>query len=298
MKRITTLLLGLLPFTAFAQLPGGTDIWLFDLKMDRSTVSLTDGKNITKDNSGYDNQPAFAPSGDYLLFSSERGGGQTDIYKYTLRTGATEAFLQTPTSEFSPTFVPGQKYVSTVMIEKDSTQRLWRTLINGKNQEVVFDKLDSVGYHCWFDEKCAFFFVLTQPFSLVMMDNKLQHPKTVATNIGRSMQTYTSAARKMLLYMQAADSNKYSIQAIDGDGMACRDFLPIPALAGSQDFVVTKNGTLIMAKGTKVYTWTIGKSASWTEAADLSAQGLKSITRIAITKSENRIAFVDNPVSN
>ena len=46
--------------------------------------------NITR-SPGYDNQPSFTPDGAAILFTSNRGGTQTDIYRYDVGSGASLA---------------------------------------------------------------------------------------------------------------------------------------------------------------------------------------------------------------
>ncbi|TND09962.1 MAG: beta-lactamase [Bacteroidetes bacterium] len=298
MLRTTVLLVFLFPAALAAQLPKTGDVWLFDYKytlLSRGyAYAIGAGSNISQ-NAGYDNQPAFAPSGQYLLYSSDRGDGQTDIYRYDIHEAKTEVFSsQKNTSEYSPTFVPGNKYVSTVTVEKDSAQRLWLYHKETKTKEVVLPKKFGVGYHAWFDERTVFLFLLTEPFTLVMGDIKTGQVKTVADSIGRSMSAYkTNSYPTMLFTVQQSDSS-FVIKAANAAGLIDPRFTPIPCLKGSQDFAIDKEGNILMAKGSKIYSWKVGKSTSWEEAMDLTFSGVKNITRLAFDKQGKRLAVVDN----
>src|SRR5579862_4315163 len=68
--------------------PPDTDIFLASLTVDGDTVTVERPENITK-SPGYDNQPSFTPDGRSVLFTSNRGGKQTDIYRYDISTRQT-----------------------------------------------------------------------------------------------------------------------------------------------------------------------------------------------------------------
>lgn len=289
-------LFGLTGSTAMAQLPGNTDIWVFEMTYNNSSKTYTAGAGTNiSNNPGYDNQPMFSPGGDYLLYSSDHGKGQTDIYRYYFDSKTSEPFKETAVSEFSPTFVPGSKYVSAVVVEADSSQHLWRYNKSSKDAKRLIEKVDKIGYHTWLDERTVFLFILGDPFTLLMADVKTGQTKRVAGKIGRSMMPYRDAKRKMLLFTQAIDTTgKFVIRATNTSGVVDKEFKPIPLLEGSQDFTADNFGNLLMAKGAKLYAWRMGESKEWRVVADFSHAGLKNITRLSISKTGNRIAVVEN----
>jgi hypothetical protein len=72
-----------------------------------------------------------------------------------------------------------------------------------------------------------------------------------------------------------------------------REITPIAkTLPGAEDYVWTPGGSLLMAKESKLYEWMPGKSAAWKEVADFSAQGIRGITRLAVSPSGNQLALV------
>lgn len=284
------------PLLIQAQLPKGTDVWLFDCHYDNKTrgYAVGAGSDISQ-NPGYDNQPAFSPSGDYLLYTSDRGDGQTDIYKYDFRQKKNDVYLDTKkTSEYSPTFVPGNKYVSTVRVEADSAQRLWKINKASKNESLVLPKVFGVGYHCWYDDNTVFLFVLSTPVSIKVADVSAGSAKVVADSVGRCMQVLRTPRYKYMLFTEEQADGNFLIKAANSAGVVVKEFTPIPALAGSQDFVVDANGNLLMAKGSKLYIWNVAEGKEWRETADLSFAGIKSITRLALDKDGKHIALVDN----
>ncbi len=280
-------------FCSSLSLPTGSDIWLFDTYYNREQLVIGGGSNISN-NPGYDNQPAFSEQGSFLLYASARDSIQTDIIKYDVSNRFSTRLTQTKESEFSPTFAPGNKYISTVVVEKDSSQRLWLYNKTTLAAKPALEREFGVGYHCWFDDNTVFLFSLTNPFSLRIADVRAGKSVQVASNIGRSMCVYRSAKQKMVLYTQLDNDSILWIKALDGKGNAVQDFKPIKALEGSQDMAIDRFGNIYMAAGTKIYIWGIGRSFAWEPYYDFKGLGLKNITRIAIAPNGKHMAVVDN----
>jgi Tol biopolymer transport system component len=129
MKKIYFLLSVLLVgITGYAQ--DGTDIYLFNFKIDQNQFTLSNARNITN-SPGYDNQPYFLPDGKSLLYSSDDGFGQTDIYRYNIQGQSERRLTFTPNNEYSPTITPDGKYFSCIILERNGNQFLWKYPLNG-----------------------------------------------------------------------------------------------------------------------------------------------------------------------
>ncbi|MDT7604642.1 MAG: hypothetical protein QOF61_2639, partial [Acidobacteriota bacterium] len=180
-----------------AQSPPDTDIFVVELKSEGGKLVFGQPANITR-RVGYDNQPSFLPDGQTLLFTSQREGDQTDIYRYDLRTRATTQLTSTPESEYSPTLMPGGKFFSVVRVEADKTQRLWKFPLAGGAASLVLDNVKPVGYHLWLDARTLALFVLgdektKQPNTLQLASLAKDRPTAIEVstehvNVGRSLQ--------------------------------------------------------------------------------------------------------------
>lgn len=274
-------------------LPQGTDVWMFKYLYDNGTYKILSGFNLSN-HEGYDSQPSFSENGSYMLWTSERDSGQTEIYRYDLTGKSSTRLTQTSVSEYSPTYMDGGRFISAVVVEADSTQRLWKYNKSSLKSEVLLPKVTGVGYHTWMDDKTLFIFQLTEPFSLVMCDVKSQVTKTICNDIGRCMTTYKTNKRKILLYVQIDSEGKKWIKGLDINGQAAAEFTPVPCLDGSEDYGVDKRGTLLMASGAKVYSWKIGKDTSWQLNFDLSGYNVSNVSRIAVSPDGSHIAVVNN----
>jgi len=135
-----------------AQAPPATEIYLTDLQIDRGPlVGATDTFINASSNPGYDNQPSFTADSASMLFTSNRDGKQTDIYRYDVAAKATVQLTHTPESEYSPLVTPDGKTFSVVRVEADGAQRLWRFDLDGSNPRLVLENVKPVGYHVWID---------------------------------------------------------------------------------------------------------------------------------------------------
>jgi hypothetical protein len=136
--------------------------------------------NITN-RDGYDNQPSFLPDGNGLLFTSIRENNQADIYRYELATQKTERVINTSESEYSPTVTPDQKFFSTIRVEADRTQRLWKFPLQGGEPSLVLQKhqaLSAITFGLMPTRWCLF--VLGQPNSLQLVDVKTEKAEVLS----------------------------------------------------------------------------------------------------------------------
>ncbi|MDQ3111905.1 MAG: hypothetical protein M3R17_18620 [Bacteroidota bacterium] len=279
-----------------AQLPE-SEVWLFSYTSKNSYIDQDNGKNISN-NPGYDNQPFFSADSKSMLWTSQRDSSQTDIFSYNLSEHVSLRLTQTKVSEYSPEFIPGSHYFSAVVVEPDSTQRLWKYDLSrydtiSKPSELMFPEIKNIAYSRWFNTDLIFLCVLPEPMNLICVNVSTGAPGTaVEKNVGRALQSYSWKKKKWLLYTKMNVDSSFSIHSWDIKGNTA--FSPVPCLAGSQDFVADQCGHILMAKDAKIFSWTIGKSTQWQEVADLSKNGLHRITRMAISPNGKNIAFVDN----
>ena len=180
--------LALLPLFAFSQ--GNPDIWLLRIDITGERIYFTQPENITARN-GYDNQPAFSPDNKKIYFTSQpEGSSQTDIYSYDISTRQIQQFNFSKTSEFSPAIVPGGRGISVVMVEEDSTQRIWEFELTGKRTRNIFPYNDSVGYYSWLNANAVIAYILgnnkgrPSRLSMIQRDGR---EKILAENVARGM---------------------------------------------------------------------------------------------------------------
>jgi dipeptidyl aminopeptidase/acylaminoacyl peptidase len=276
--------------------PPDTEIFLATLTpLTTPGQTLTVGRPANITNSpGYDNQPSFTPDGAAMLFTSIRGGTQTDIYRYDVASGATARVTNTPESEYSPTVTPDGAHISVIRVEADGTQRLWRFTLGGMEPELVLKDVKPVGYHAWVDDRTLALFVLGQPATLQIADARTGTADVVVRGINRSIQRIPGRGTISFVEREAGASNADATLWIRELDPKTRRVTPLVAgVAGAKeaDCAWTPDGTLLMAEKDALYGWRRG-DADWRRIADLSALGLHGVSRIAVSPKGDRIAFV------
>ena len=270
-----------------------TDIFVADLSSAAGAPKLGPARRITTWE-GYDNQPSFTPDGSAVLYTSIRADNQADIYRHRLADNTTPRLPETEEAEYSPTVTPDGKFFSVVRVEKDkdATQRLWKfPLAGAQAATLVLENFKPVGYHVWADERTLGLFILGQPATLQVVDARTGVYGVVATNIGRSLQRVPGTRK--ITYVHKQGEGEWFIKEYDTRTHAKRTLAK--TLAGSEDFAWTPDGTLLMAKGAKLYSLRPGAEQDWREVADFTSDGLSEITRLSVSPRGDRLALVARP---
>lgn len=268
-----------------------TDIWLARLERSLSDGSLTlrDPTNATR-RVGYDNQPAFAPTGGFLYYTSAVDSTQTDVYRLDLATGVTQQVTRTPgASEFSPTFVPSQEAFSAIR-ENRGKQHLWRYATDGGEIGPVFSTVEPVGYHAWADWRTVALFVLGEPPTLQLGDAISGEISVVAENPGRSLHRIPGEAA--VSFVRKLTDDEWWIERLDPSTGATARIAP--TLPGREDYAWTPAGEILTSDGADLYAWTEG--SDWTrlpvEGAPAGPAPDGEISRIAVSPDGRLVALV------
>ena len=282
--------------------PPDTDIFVVEMKLAGARVEFGRPANVTS-RPGYDNQPSFTPDGRAILFSSQREGSQTDVYRYDLSTAQTTRVTSTPESEYSPTVTPDGKFFSVVRVEADQTQRLWKFPVSGADAPaLVMADVKPVGYHLWLDARTLALFVLgaqNQPHTLQLAvlgrrPGEVVELSTMATNIGRSFQR-VPGQRDAFTFVHKLAPDNWLIKTVD---LKSHRTAPLAkTLPGSEDYARLPDGSLLMARDAKLFRLDPAAGQDWQEVADFAAACAAAcrITRLALSPRADRLAFVAQP---
>jgi hypothetical protein len=285
--RLTPLVLLLLAAPALAQAPG-TEIFLVPVSRGGAALTLGSPVNLTN-RPGYDNQPAFAPDGRALYFTSQRDG-QTDLFRIDLRNGepvATVRVTASPESEYSPTVIPAGTGLSAIVVERDSTQRLWAFDLAGKPRGPLFEAIKPVGYHAWAGAETLYLFVLGSPATLQRADLRTGRAAVVARDIGRTIAPVPGGHAVSFLQR---DSSGGVITEIHLDSGQQRPIARLPEGAG-EFYAWTPAGEILAARANTLYLRARNDKA-WRQIAAFTAGGLQRISRIAVSPDGAFLALV------
>ena len=267
-----------------ASAQGGSDIFVATLQQTGRSVTIGTPANVTK-RAGYDNQPWFTPDGRSLLYTSIGADGQANTWTMPVGGGAPSRLTNIPIGIYSPTVTPDGKSFSVIRVELDSTQRLWKFPLNGGEPTLVLDSVKPVGYHAWLNPATVVVFVLGEPPTLQVVDVATGKATIVARNIGRALVKVPH--HDAVNFVQVVpDSGQWLAEY----GSATKSVRRLGKLPDSAAYVAwTPRGALLTAAGSKIYRWNDG---TWVVAADLTAAGVRNISRLVVSPEGDKIAFV------
>ncbi|MFQ5527350.1 MAG: TolB family protein [Thermoanaerobaculia bacterium] len=267
--------------------PIGTDIYLIDFDTETPLWTVTGVSRIT-DRDAYDNQPYFEANGESLLYTAAQEN-QTEIFRHVIADGSADRLTETAESEFSPTPVPGWPGFSTVRVEADGTQRLWRFCSSGGcSPELLFEEIQPVGYHAWIDPDTVAMFVLGEPHELVVADLLTQEARTVARDIGRAL--HRVPGRDAVSLVDKSGGEIWKVSILDLESGEVSGLIQTPP--ESEDFTWWSDREILIGHGSKLYLFHLDESDEWREVVDLSGHGIGGITRLSPSPHGARLALV------
>ena len=277
-----------------AQVPD-SDIWIFELGKTEKGIILKQGYNATNQ-PGYDNQPYFTPDNRFMLFTSIRGGVQSDIYKLDLRSRKISQVTQTEISEYSPSVTPDGKFVSVVVVETDSAQHLRKFIyvskdnkgtVKQQDEQLVGFNLDSVGYYAWLNTDTVLYYKLTQPHSLWIYTVSDSGDVFFADDPSRSFKL--CGYKSFFYHIKQNDKN----QLRKYDWRIRQSLIITEHDVDTEDFVWNKSLGFLKSDFSKLMRWD-AETAMWLELAELNSFGIRKITRFAFSENGRWLAVVSN----
>ncbi|HZY79198.1 MAG TPA: hypothetical protein VFE50_06740 [Cyclobacteriaceae bacterium] len=288
MKKLLVFALLCVSGASFGQ--AGSEIILFDLKIKKGTVTLSNPKNITN-HPGYDNQPSFHADHSYIYYSSFNEDGRSDIRRYDFDLGKTGNVTETTEREYSPTLTPDKQYLSCIIQRDNGAQDLGKYPLDGGDPSLIIDNM-TVGYHLWADNSHLALFILGAngaPNTLHYMRLPTKEDTVIASNIGRSFQKVPN--ERAFTFIQKSDTENTIVKF----NTETQQISPVTTTINKgEDIAISQGGHIFTSDGTKLFFKTLKKpSEAWIPVE--MAQGselLKSITRIAISPKGDKIAIV------
>lgn len=288
MKRllaISFILIFIINISGLAQT--GSEILLFDLKIRKNKITLSNPKNITN-HPGYDNQPGFNRDEPLLYYSSFNDDGRSDIKSYNYQTGLTASVTTTNEREYSPTQTPDKNYLSCIIQRDNGAQDLGKYPLAGGDPYVIIDNL-IVGYHIWADNSHLALFVLGDPNTLHYLRLPTKEDTVLAQNIGRSL--HQIPGERAISFIQKTSSTDWLIKKLDTESMVVSTLAN--TLPGREDITWTPDGRIISSDGSKIYILNPKKDKTWTEITLTSGRELlKGVTRVAVNVKGDKLAVV------
>lgn len=275
-----------------AQAQGGFDLWVLDTegKGKKLKILPETAKPLTN-RPEYDNQPNFI--NEYqMVFSAADERGNHDIIVYNFNTDKFTNLSKTADrSEFSPTLTDCGLYISAVVLEPDSTQRLWLYPTNFGEPELLYDDISPVGYYDWYNNKAAMF-ILGEPNKLLYARGKGDLME-IDDQIGRSIKRRPKTSQISYLSMKSPKETLAGLELpirtfdIESGTPQVLGF----GLAGSLDFIWLDQNYLLMAQGNGIYRKK-STDSEWEFLGKIESETHQNITRMAYSPELNKLVVV------
>ncbi|MEX2273616.1 MAG: hypothetical protein WD690_19275 [Vicinamibacterales bacterium] len=273
--------------------PPSTDVYLVSLA-DPAKWTASSVTNISA-SPGYDNQPSFMRDSRSILFTSNRDGKQSDIYRYWIADRKLTRVTETAESEYSPTVVPRGEGFTVIQVEADNAQRLKQFDLNGRNATLISHADEkAVGYHAWIDPNIVMLFIVDQPSMLVRFQPGGTGFEIVTSGIGRALTWITNT--RSVSFTTRDEHRVWWFKKYDADARQVTTLVQAPEGPGEPYAAWTRDGRLFTASGTRILSWKDGETG-WTTVGDLSAAPVTNISRLAVSPDGRWLAFVADPVS-
>jgi dipeptidyl aminopeptidase/acylaminoacyl peptidase len=241
-----------------------------------------------------DDEPAFLADSTGFLFTSNRDGKQSDVYRYDIKSKAVTQVTRTPEDERGPVASADGR---TFTVARGPERRLWRFNNDGTDAGPVSSHPGGVLAHAWLSPTTAAAIVSspTEPGvlrprehgTLQLIDSATGSADPLESGIGSSV------------FVRPDRSSIGFVRTVPDGSLVLREWAVATrkaretgfALEGADSVTCTPAGKLLMARQSKVFLFE-PQTDRWIEFADLEKSKVRSITRLAVSPDGKWIAAV------
>jgi WD40-like Beta Propeller Repeat len=221
------------------------------------------------------------------VYVSIKEDKQADVYAYALGSKKVKQVTTTKESEYSPTPTLDGKFFTTVVVEEDSAQRIYKYDLQGKIKPTRVMDEDSVGYYTFLNKDTLLYYKLTSPHSLRAYDLKNKRDVWIANEPGRAFKP----VRNFSFFYCTKEKEANTIRIYNTRLKRSEEYAIVkPEL---EDFIWDKTMGLIKSDGSKIMRYN-DDFKTWVELGDFSAFGISKITRFAFSANGKWLAVVSN----
>lgn len=281
------LLFFLFPLINYSQT--NTEVFIATINNNADSYTLQEIKNISN-RKGYDNQPAFYS--DVQVIYAGNNEGQTEIFEYNLITNKTKQ-INTPTAggEYSPQRIPQSNDIAAVRLDTTGFQRLYRYQYNTGDLEVLIKGL-KVGYYTFYNSTTVVSAVLHDDYlDLVVSYLTNKTNDTISSYVGRTICKVPNT--NYISYSVLNEDKNHDIYLLDMKSLESFFVCELPI--GVLDFTWLDENNIIIGSNSTLFKYDLFGNQNWEKWIDLGTTEINNITRLSISPSKNKIAFVATP---
>jgi sugar lactone lactonase YvrE len=255
-----------------------------------SRVGVSVGKPVLKITSHQrdDDEPWFLADSTGFLFTSNRDGRQSDVFRYDIASKAVTQVTRTPEDEWGPVSSADGK---TFTVARGQERRLWRFSMDGTDAGAVSSHPGPVIAHAWHSATAAAATVRRADgtYALQIVDSASGAAETIESGIGRSF--FIRPDRSAIGFMRRVADGSMVIREWDAKTRKARE--TAFALEDSDDLTCTPEGRVLMGRRSKLF-FLEPADDRWVEFADLDKSTATNITRLAVSPDGKWITIVSH----
>jgi hypothetical protein len=267
------------------------EIYLFDLALKDGNYTLTNKTNISN-NKGYDNQPYFMPDSESVLFVSQRGDKETDVFQYDIKTQKTTQLTDTPHAEYSPKPIGDSGHVSFVSEGFNPYQSVWQLDVKTGKQSWLLNSKEPVGYYHANASNGDVLFWSRYGWSVQYLNIKNNMNRFVSGNaVPSSPQQVPNSDHFSFVHRQT--NGQLWIKAFDPEKFSITHIAPI--FDDNFEYGWAPNGDILRVQNNKIFIWPAGNQGySWQPGPDLSESFKGELGRLAVSPDGTKITVVES----
>ena len=238
-----------------------------------------------------DDEPAFLADSTGFLFTSNRNGRQSDVFRYNITSKAVTQVTRTPEDEWEPMASSDGK---TLTVVRGPERRLWRFGTDGADAGPVSSHAGGVVAHASLSPTSTAAIVEGNPDTraLQLIDTATGVADTIESGIGRSF------------FIRPDRSSIGFLKTVPDGSLVMREWAVATrkaretgfALEGADSVTCTPAGALLTARRSKVFFFE-PQTDRWVEFANLDKSRVRSITRLAVSPDGKWLAVVSHAVA-
>lgn len=299
MCRLITAFLSLFLFSSILLAQNVSNVYVLDILQVNEGLNdkfeFSNPRYVTDFNAqGYNNQPRFFSDSELYITCQSPYEEQTDIYLLDFKTKKKYQVTETLEAEYSPTLMPDGFNFSAVRTEGGGVQRLWQFPVDRLSDgRPVLKYTENVGYHHWINSRRLALFLVDEPNYLAIANVATDEIKRYVSNIGRCF--YTNPTNGKLAFVHKVSNRTWYIKEMDVYSTSGQSDIVTTTLPNGEDFVITRNGTYLMGRGSKLYKYHPVKDGDkgWREVLDMRTYGIRNIRRLALSEDGRKLAMVN-----
>ena len=162
--------------------------------------------------------------------------------------------------------------------------------MDGSSPTLILKDIVNVGYHGWGNDTILGLFIVGTPHTFILANSETGHSDLIVEKGGRSIHKVPS--ENAISFVHKISGSEWWINKINLDNHFVSRL--IKTLEGSEDYVWTPDGSILMAKDSVVYIWNPSNGKMWIKIKTFEEESLQNIKRLALSSRSDYLLLVSD----